>query len=131
MESEDQTTDKRPARLMGPDDGVKFTSDYQPSPEAKSEGWRKKKAERLLTQMIIKKIIGENEGEGQLEDYVDKMIELAKNGNPKAIDTINSRLEDEVIKLALTDNEGKDLPPVQIYLPDNGRTNTAAKREQE
>lgn len=60
--------------------------------------------------MIIKKIIGENEGEGQLEDYVDKMIELAKEGNPKAIDTINSRLEDEVIKVASTDPDGNPAP---------------------
>ena len=35
------------------------------------------------------------------------------------------------VETGFTDNEGKDVPPVQIYLPDNGRTNTAAKREQE
>lgn len=37
----------------------------------------------------------------------------------------------EKSELGFTDPDGKASSPVQIYLPDNGRTNTAAKREQE
>lgn len=83
----------------------KFTSESQPPPEAKSEGWKKKRAEKLLTQEILKTMLdGEN-----LKDYVASLVRNAKDGNAKAIETINKGIEDEVIKIANTDSEGQDV----------------------
>lgn len=82
-----------------------FTPETQPSPEAKSEGWKKRRAEKLLTQEILKTMLdGEN-----LQDYVKSLIRNAKDGNAKAIETINRGIEDDVIKIANTDSEGQDV----------------------
>lgn len=81
-------------------DGKKFTSENQPTPEAKSEGWKKKRAEKLLTQKIIEKIIDAPvDDKRSLSKYVDAIYDLAVSGNPKAIDTINKGIEEEVQKI--------------------------------
>ena len=91
--------------------GVTFSSDRQPTPEAKSEGWKKLRAKRLLTQEIIKKMIGEDgTPTTTFKGYIDALIENAMQGNSKAIDTINNGLEDQVIKQEITlPKIGKDL----------------------
>lgn len=82
-----------------------FTSEVQPSPEAKSEGWKKLRAQRLLTQAILKHMTsGSN-----LEDYIESLYKNAKKGNPKAIETINKGVEDDIIKIAQTDAEGNPI----------------------
>ena len=70
-----------------------FTSEYQPSPEAKKAGWQEVRAQKLLTQMILKKM-----AEGtNLNEYVDSLLTNAKEGNAKAIDTINNGIEEQKI----------------------------------
>jgi len=98
-------------------EGVTFTSDYQPSSEAKSEGWKKWRAKRLLTQEIIKKMIGEDgTPTATFKGYIDALIENAMQGNSKAIDTINNGLEDQIIKQEITlPKLGKDLED-EIYV---------------
>ncbi len=90
-----KTTEKqRKKNLLTGKEGNKFTSDNQPTPEQKSKGWQERRAEKLLTQKIIEKL---TEGTN-LEEYIDSLIKNAKAGNPKAIDTINNGLEEQVSK---------------------------------
>lgn len=103
-----KTSKKRPAKpFKGAVDGVPFSKENQPSPEAKSEGWKELRAKRLLTQQIIAEMTGE-EGKN-LKAYVKSLIDNAKAGNSKAIETINKCLEDDIIKVAQTDSEGNDI----------------------
>lgn len=89
----DKTSKRIP--LRGAIDGKPFTTENQPPPEAKSKGWQEKRAERLLTQMIIEKM---TKGKA-LEEYVEALVTLATTeGNSKAIDTINKGIEDQIDK---------------------------------
>ena len=49
-------------------------------------------------------------------DYMDSLVKNAKLGNPKAIDTINKAIEDEVIKVAQTNSDGEDVEPVYNFV---------------
>jgi hypothetical protein len=108
--AKDETPKKRPkVPFNGNDRGQGFTSERQPSPEAKKAGWEAKRAERLLTQKIIEKMTN-----GQkLDDYVEALYNAAVLGNAKAIDTINKGIEDQVEKMEVK-HEGT--PPIQIDL---------------
>ncbi len=100
-----ETTKKRPIKPFTGIEGKTFTSTNQPSPKAKKAGWEQWRKERRLTQEIIKQI-----GKGEtLRAYAKSIIDLAKSGNTKAIDTVNQSLEDNIIKFAQTDSEGKDI----------------------
>jgi hypothetical protein len=108
-----KTSEKR-ARKPGnggtilPDAPKPFTSEQQPTPEAKSEGWKKLRAQRLLTQGILAHMMkGRN-----METYINSLYKNASKGNPKAIETINKGIEDDVLKVAHTDTEGNDAPLV-------------------
>ena len=106
-----KTTKKlpKPAKPFTGAEGNSFAANNQPSPEAKSEGWKKLRAQRLLTQAILKHMTsGSN-----LEDYIDSLYKNAKKGNPKAIETINKGVEDDIIKIAQTDTDGN---PVNFIL---------------
>lgn len=95
MADEVKTTDKRLKNLKpGLTGNAKpFTKDNQPPSELKAKGWKTKRAERLLTQMIIEKM---TKGKA-LDEYVDALITLAKTeGNSKAIDTINKGIEEQI-----------------------------------
>ena len=87
---------------LRPDLRKQFTSDYQPDPEAKKAGWEAKRAQRLLTQKIIEKL---TDGE-TLDEYVTSLLNNAKMGNAKAIDTINAGIEEQVIKSEVILNKG-------------------------
>src|SRR6188768_3296558 len=100
-----EKTTKKQRRLMTGADGNTFTADNQPAPELKSEGWKKLRAQRLLTQAILAHMMkGKN-----MEGYINSLYTNAKKGNPKAIETINKGIEDDVLKIASTDAEGNDL----------------------
>ena len=91
------------SRLYGAKDGKPFTSENQPSPEAKKAGWEELRKRRLLTQSLLKMLMDENgipTKEG--EDYFKSLLFNAKEGNAKAIDTINNALEDQVQKVETT-----------------------------
>lgn len=107
MAGVEKTPKKRPKKpFEGAIDGKPFTSDNQPSPEAKKEGWKEWRERRMLTQIIAKKM-----AEGTtLEEYYDSLLANAKLGNSKAIETINKGIEDQIDKSeVLVTKVGKDL----------------------
>lgn len=96
-------------KLNGVKDGVSFTSENQPSPEAKSKGWQKIRQERHLTQEIIKLMIGDDgKPTDTFKGYLRSLAENAKKGNAKAIEVIQKSLEDDIQKIAFTDGDGND-----------------------
>ena len=102
----DEKSPKKPPILFnGNEHGIPYSATNQPSPEAKSEGWKKKRAQRLLTQEILKVMDGQT-----LTDYVQSLVTNAKLGNVKAIETINKGIEEEIQKIEVTQKKaGKDL----------------------
>ena len=103
------TSRQRPAKpFKGAVDGKPFTTNNQPTPEQKAKGWQDKRAERLLTQEILKYILGKDNqtGEDNLTGYVKDLIKLAKAGNPKAIETVNKCIEDDIQKVAQVNPDG-------------------------
>lgn len=103
MESEKkpETTKKLPRNIFTGQEGNTFTADNQPDPALKSAGWQKRRSERLLTQGIIKLLIGSDKGDKPLHEYIKALHTLAKKGNPKAIETINRGIEDDIVKVSL------------------------------
>ena len=104
---EDKTPKKRPKKpFEGAKDGKPFTSENQPTSEAKKAGWEEWRARRMLTQSIIAKMA---EGEN-LNQYIQSLLDNAKLGNSKAIETINKGIEEQVDKSEVTITKiGKDL----------------------
>ncbi len=116
-----KTSKKRPAKPFKGDEGKTFSADYQPSSEAKSKGWQELRAQRLLTQEILKDML-----QGQtLSNYAKDLRRLAKEGNAKAIETINRAIEDDITKIALTDKDGNDAKPITFILDDRYKDNTS------
>jgi|ERR1044072_1184592 hypothetical protein len=100
-----KTTEKRRKNLLSGTEGKPFSADNQPPAEAKILGWKKRRAERLLTQAILSHMTnGQN-----MTDYVTSLFKNAKKGNAKAIETINKGVEDEVLKVSQTDSDGNDI----------------------
>ena len=97
-----------------------FTSKQQPTPEQKSEGWKKWRAERHFTQAIISMMTkGKN-----LDLYNKSLLRNAKKGNPKAIETLNKAMEEDVLKIASTDSAGNDIEKI-IYVIDERYKNSS------
>lgn len=108
-----KTTGKQRKNLLTGKEGNTFTSENQPSPEAKSKGWEKWRAEKNLTQKIIEKIAsGKN-----LDEFVESLIENAKNGNAKAIDVLISGIEEQITKTDITSGGEKFQAPILNILP--------------
>mgnify|MGYP000920223690 CR=1 FL=1 len=104
MADEEKTSSKRREHhLNGAIDGKPFTSDNQPSPQAKKAGWEQWRAKRMLTQKIVEKLTGGK----KMDEYVDALFDLAKDGNAKAIETINKGIEDQVQQIELNDVSDK------------------------
>ena len=107
MAEKKKTTKKLPSKPFTGEEGNTFSSTNQPAPELKSKGWERWRAERHLTQSIIKEMA---EGEN-LTEYIKSLVANAKAGNAKAIETINKGIEDDaIIKVA---NVNPDGSPVQ------------------
>src|SRR6478609_7799773 len=122
MAEEEKTTTKRRKNLLTGVEGKKFTPEAQPTPEAKSEGWKKLRAKRLLTQAILAHMTKEK----NLESYINSLYANAKKGNPKAIETINKGIEDDIAKVAFTDTDGNDVKPFQFILDERYKTDTGS-----
>jgi hypothetical protein len=103
-----------------PDPPKPFTRETQPSPKAKSEGWKKRRAERILTQEILSYVMRDN----NLKDYVTNLFKNANKGNAKAIETINRSIEDDVIKISQTDSYGNPVIPINIVLDERYKNNS-------
>lgn len=87
-----ESNDKKRHKI-DPHVGVKFTAENQPSPEAKKAGWQELRAQKLLTQKILEEMTkGTN-----MNDYFQSLLNNAKEGNAKAIDTINNGIEEQKI----------------------------------
>src|SRR6478736_566455 len=113
-----KTTKKlpKPAKPFTGVEGNSFAADNQPDPKLKSEGWKKLRAQRLLTQAILSHMMkGKN-----MEGYINSLYTNARKGNPKAIETINKGIEDDVLKIASTDADGND-KPVKFILDERYR----------
>ena len=103
MAGSDKTTIKRPKKPFTGTEGVTFSKDHQPTPEQKKEGWKEWREKRMLTQMIAKKM-----AQGTtLEEYYQSLLDNAKAGNAKAIETINKGIEDQVQQIELNDVSDK------------------------
>ena len=109
-------TTKKPRPKVDGSTGKLYSKDNQPAPEAKKAGWQELRKRRLLTQEIIKMMLNEDgTPKATFKDYMNSLVKNAANGNPKAIDTINKAIEDEIIKVAQTNSEGEDVEPVYIF----------------
>ena len=104
QEHNEQTPKKRPTKpFRGAIDGRPFTSENQPTPEQKKKGWDEVRKQRLLTQSVLRHLLGSNLEDGaKLDDYAAALIKLAKDGNAKAIESVNKVLEDDVQKIHLS-----------------------------
>ena len=110
MAKNDLKTTKRPAKPFKGNEGKKFDSVNQPTPEAKKAGWQEWRKERHLTQEILKKLVGKDgQPTEDFKSYIDSLFLNAKLGNPKAMETINKSIEDDILKVAQTDSEGNDI----------------------
>ncbi len=98
IENKQETTEKRPFKPFTGLEGNTFAKDNQPSSEAKKAGWQARRAERLLTQEILRQLVYEDEGK-PLKEYISALHKLAMKGHPKAIETINKGIEDDIIKV--------------------------------
>ena len=107
----DGTPKKHPNLVVGNELGQGFTTDNQPSPEAKKLGWQKLREQRLLTQNLLKLLLDEN-GIPTIDgmSFFQSLLTNAKGGNPKAIDVLVNSLEDQVTKTDITTN-GSEIPP--------------------
>lgn len=105
-----KTTTKRasPKVPFKGNEGVRFSKNKQPTPEAKKKGWRELRAERHLSQAIIKEMLGEDgKYTDSFKSYIKSLVTNAKAGNAKAIEAVNKFIEDDIQKVAFTDEEGK------------------------
>ena len=93
----EKTTEKKPK-------GKLFTSEYQPSPEAKSLGWKRAKAKNIVLETILKevtenmvdiKIKGETLSVPTLVALIKKMIVTANKDDKALVRVINMLLEYE------------------------------------
>lgn len=100
-----KTTIKLPVKPFTGQEGNTFSKDNQPPPEAKKAGWEEWRARRMLTQSIIAKM---TEGEN-LDEYIQSLLDNAKLGNAKAIETINKGIEDQVDKSEVVHKVEKDI----------------------
>ena len=107
----DKQTAKKPPHRVGPNDGKKFTKEYQPKPERKSMGWKKLRAQRLLTQSIFSEFFKDDGGEKpSFKDFKRKLIANANKGNPKALEIIHKCIEEDIQKMQVTGIKvGKEL----------------------
>jgi len=112
---------RRPAKPFTGKEGNSFSKDNQPTPEQKKAGWEQWRKERHLTQAIVKKMLGVNgKPTRTMTDFINKLVQNANRGNPKAIETIYKCIEDDVIKVAQTDPNGNPvttITQVQIVPP--------------
>lgn len=106
---DDKKTSEKPRKVVlnGAKDGIPFSSENQPSPESKKQGWEERRKRRYLTQEIIKKMIREDgTPTDTFDSYILSLITNARNGNAKAIETINKAIEDDILKSEVSVNGG-------------------------
>jgi hypothetical protein len=104
---DEKTSNKRPHKPFTGVEGKTFDSKNQPTPEAKKLGWEERRKQRLLTQSILEAITGkQSDGTDKLKEYTNSLIKLAKEGNAKAIDTVNKAIEDDIQKIQVTGSMG-------------------------
>ena len=106
MATAKKTTGKQRKNLLTGKEGNTFTSENQPTSEAKKLGWEELRKRRLLTQGIIKELINDDgTPKDSFKSYFRALINNAKLGNSKSIETVNKALEDEdAIKIDVTSN---------------------------
>ena len=115
MAKAEKTTKKLPAKPFTGAEGNTFSKDNQPSPESKRKGWQQLRAERHLSQAIIKAMLGEDgKPTDTFKDYVRSLVHNAQAGNAKAIEAVNKFIEDDIQLLSMVDPDGKAVQPTVI-----------------
>jgi len=105
-----ETSKKPPKPFRGAIDGVPFSIDNQPSPEAKKAGWEEFRKRRMLTQEMVKLMLGDDgQPTGTFTEFMTSLVANAKIGNPKAIDVISKCMEDDITKVAAVNTSGEDV----------------------
>jgi hypothetical protein len=126
MADSQETPKKRPSKpFRGVIDGKSFTKDNQPSPALKKAGWEELRKQRLLTQSVIKEMIGpDGVPTDTFNGYIKALIKNANEGNPKAIDAINKCLEDDIMKIEqhITNQPLLSIDPLSNVDADNNST---------
>lgn len=103
MEKKEKTIVKRPKKVFTGKEGTPFSATNQPSPQAKSEGWKEFRKKRMLTQELIKLMIGKDgKPNDTFKGYLKSLVVNAKLGNAKAIEAVNKCLEDDITKIELS-----------------------------
>lgn len=102
-------TTKKPRAIMGPATGKKFSKENQPSPASKKKGWEEVRKQKHLTRGLINELIGKDgTPKASFNAYIKALVSLAKEGNSKAIETVNKALEDTVITVEPPGQNGNE-----------------------
>ena len=118
----EKTSKKRPAKpFRGAIDGKPFSKENQPSPEAKSNGWKERRSEMLLSKAIAEALGVTADDQTPLKGYAAKLILLAENGNAEAMKQIRSAVEDVVEKVDVTSNGEGITNPLDLLIKKGGK----------
>lgn len=120
-----ETSEKRTTRngnkLFDGTEGKRFSSEYQPSPEAKSAGWNKKRAK----DEFIERIYGKMNALSKRDDLTNReIIDLAKiaieiSGDKKEIRDLNGNLAVKEVYITVEEDKATDKHIDDVI---NGRT---------
>lgn len=88
---------KNPESLKNLKKGTPFSKDYQPSPKAKSEGWKKRTTMQEMLKFLLAQDISNKQGEKKntLEVIMTAQIKEAVQGNTKAAQFIRDTIGEQ------------------------------------
>ena len=109
-----KTAKKPPKPFKGVEDGKAYSKDYQPSPQAKSDGWKRRRSEMLLSKAIAEALGVDTDDKAPLKKYGKRLVELAEEGNSEAMKQVRSAVEDVVDKVDLT-SDGERIQSVIVW----------------
>lgn len=97
--------------------GKKFSSEYQPSSQAKSEGWKKRSTMQEMLKYLLAMDITNKKGETKntLEVIMTAQIKEAANGNTKAAQFIRDTIGEQ--------------PSIDLNLPKSLQINVINKKD--
>lgn len=116
-----ETPKKRQSRVYGAKDGKPFTPENQPSPQAKSDGWKRRRAEMLLSKAIAEQLGVDTDDKAPLKKYAKRLVELAQEGNTEAMKQVRSSVEDVVDKVDLTSDGQAISNPLDLLIKKGGK----------
>ena len=109
-----KTTKKLPPKPFTGAEGNTFSKDNQPDPKLKSDGWKRRRAEMLLSKAIAEALGVDTDDKAPLKKYAKRLVELAQEGNSEAMKQVRSSVEDVVDKVDLT-SDGERIQSVIVW----------------